>query len=198
MSSARVADHPIHPMFTERWSPRAFSGEPIPEAELFTLLEAARWAPSAYNAQPWRFIYTRRETESWKPVFDTLVEFNRSWAQRASALVVIASAIEATFPGREAAAPNPWHAFDAGAAWASLALQASLSDWAAHAMAGFDAVALRGVVALPEEYAIHTVVAIGRLASKHVLPEALQPREVPNDRRSLIQTVSEGQFSQGV
>lgn len=198
MSAPRIADYPVHSMFTERWSPRAFSGESIPEAELFTLLEAARWAPSAYNAQPWRFIYVRRDTESWQPVFESLVEFNRGWAQRASALVVVASAIEATFPGREAAAPNPWHAFDAGAAWANLALQASLSGWAAHAMAGFDAHALRHVIALPQDYAIQTVIAIGRRADKGVLPEVLQAREVPNERRSLLETVSEGRFSTGV
>lgn len=198
MSAPRIADYPVHSMFTERWSPRAFSGEPIPEADLFTLLEAARWAPSAYNAQPWRFVYVRRDTESWQPVFESLVEFNRGWAQRASALVVVASAIEATFPGREAAAPNPWHAFDAGAAWANLALQASLSGWAAHAMAGFDAHALRKVIALPQDYAIQTVIAIGRRADRGVLPEALQAREVPNERRSLLETVSEGRFSAGV
>jgi nitroreductase len=195
MSSSRRADHPIHPLFTDRWSPRAFTGEAIPEAELLSLLEAARWAPSAYNAQPWRFIYARRETPGWQPIFDSLVEFNQSWVQRAAALVVVVAAKEATFPGRTAAAPNPWHAFDAGAAWGSLALQATLSGWPAHGMAGFDADALRAAVGVPEGYAVLTVVAIGRRGDKGVLPEALQARETPNDRRPLAQTVAEGRFS---
>lgn len=195
MSQPRQPEHPIHQLFTDRWSPRAFTGEAISKTQLLTLLEAARWAPSAYNAQPWRFIYAQRDTDAWQPVFDTLVEFNQSWAQRAAALVVVASAKETKFPGRTDVAPNPWHAFDAGAAWASLAFQATLSGWSAHGMAGFDADKLRAAVELPEGYAIQTVVAIGRRADKSVLPEALQSREMPNERRPLAQSVAEGRFS---
>ncbi|WP_445289321.1 nitroreductase family protein [Variovorax atrisoli] len=197
LSQTRQPGHPIHPLFTDRWSPRAYTGEAISTPELLTVLEAARWAPSAYNAQPWRFIYAQRDTAAWQPIFDALVEFNRGWAQRAAALVVVVSAKDATFPGQTEAAPNPWHAFDAGAAWASLAFQATLSGWSAHGMAGFDADALRAAVNLPQSYAIQTVVAIGRRADKGVLPEALQAREVPNDRRPLAQSAAEGHFSFG-
>ena len=194
MTDMRQSEYPIDPLFTERWSPRAFSGESIAEDVLMTLLEAARWAPSSYNAQPWRFVYVRRETPGWKPVFDTLVEFNRSWAQRASALVVIVSAKEAVFPGSTESELNPWHSFDAGAAWASLAFQATLLGWAAHGMAGFDADQLRQAVQVPEGYAIEAVVAIGKRADKSVLPAELQSLEAPNGRLPLAQLVAEGTF----
>ena len=194
MSQTRSPDHPIHPLFTDRWSPRAYTGEAISTPELLSLLEAARWAPSAYNAQPWRFIYAQRDTPSWQPIFESLVEFNQGWAQRAAALVIFVSAEEATFPGRDKAAPNAWHAFDTGAAWASLAFQATLSGWAAHGMAGFDADKLRAAVELPEGYAIQAVAAIGRRGDKSVLPEGLQSREAPNERRPLAQSAAEGRF----
>ncbi|MFS2034067.1 nitroreductase family protein [Polaromonas sp. CT11-55] len=195
MTQARTPDHPINPLFTDRWSPRAFTGEAIPEAALLSTLEAARWAPSAYNLQPWRFIYARRDTASWLPIFDTLVEFNQGWAKRAAALVVIVSAKQAVFPGAADAAPNAWHSFDCGAAWASLAFQATLSGWSAHGMAGFDADRLRQAVAVPDAYAIEAVVAIGKRGDKGVLPEGLQARETPNGRLPLVQLAAEGRFS---
>ncbi|AVS68094.1 nitroreductase family protein [Paracidovorax avenae] len=195
--SPRQPDHAIHSVFTDRWSPRAFTGEPIPESGLLALLEAARWAPSAYNAQPWRFIYARRDTPSWDPIFQALEPFNQGWAQRAAALVVIVSAEQAVFPGESAPAPNAWHAFDAGAAWASLALQATLSGWSAHAMAGFDAALVREAAAIPGGYAVQAVVAIGRRGDKGVLPEGLQSRESPNGRLPLAQLASEGRFPAG-
>jgi len=195
MTQARTPDHPINALFTDRWSPRAFTGEAIPEPVLLSMLEAARWAPSAYNAQPWRFIYARRDTASWLPVFDTLVEFNQGWAQRAAALVVIVSARQAVFPGKTDAAPNAWHSFDSGAAWASIAFQATLSGWSAHGMAGFDADRLRQALGIPGDYAIETVIAIGKRGDKGVLPEGLQARETPNGRLPLAQLAAEGRFN---
>lgn len=195
MTQARTPDHPIDTLFTDRWSPRAFTGEAIPEPVLLSMLEAARWAPSAYNAQPWRFIYARRDTASWLPVFDTLVEFNQGWAQRAAALVVIVSARQAVFPGKTDAAPNAWHSFDSGAAWASIAFQATLSGWSAHGMAGFDADRLRQALGIPGDYAIETVIAIGKRGDKGVLPEGLQARETPNGRLPLAQLAAEGRFN---
>jgi len=194
MISTRRPEYPIHPLFINRWSPRAFTNEAIPEAALLTLLEAARWAPSSYNAQPWRFIYALRDTEDWQPIFDALVEFNQGWAKRAAALVVVASAREserADGAGRES---NPWHSFDAGAAWASLAFQATLSGLAAHAMAGFDPDRLRQATGLPEGYAIEAVVAVGRRDDKDVLDEDLQAMEFPNERLPLAGIAMKGRF----
>lgn len=194
MSNSRQPAHPIDPLFTARWSPRAFTEETIAEPALMSLLEAARWAPSAYNVQPWRLVYARRETPAWQPIFDCLVEFNQMWTKRAAALVVVVSQREAMFPGRTEAAPNQWHSFDAGAAWASLAFQATLSGWSAHAMAGFDAEKLRAAIQLPQGYAIETVVAVGKKGDPAVLPEGVREREMPNDRRPLVDTVAEGVF----
>ena len=194
MTPTRQPEYPIHPLFTDRWSPRAFTGESIPESGLMSLLEAARWAPSAYNAQPWRFIYARHDTPSWQLLFNTLTEFNQGWAQRAAALVVIVSAKEAVFPGAKEPASNKWHSFDAGAAWVSLAFQAVLSGWSAHGMAGFDADRLRQAAGIPEGYAIEAMVAIGKQGDKSVLPEVLQARETPNGRLPLMELAAEGRF----
>ena len=194
MTSPRQTTHPVDKLFTQRWSPRAFTGEAIPAAQLLTLLEAARWAPSAYNAQPWRFVFAHRDTASWQPIFDTLIAFNQSWAAQAAALVVVTSAKQAQFPGKEGLSPNPSHSFDTGAAWASLAFQATLSGWAAHAIAGFDAERLRQAIGVPESHAIEAVVVIGKQGDKSQLPEGLQQRETPNTRLELAQLVSEGRF----
>lgn len=195
MTQTRTPDHAIDALFTDRWSPRAFTGEAMPEAALLSMLEAARWAPSAYNAQPWRFVYARRDTASWQPIFDTLVEFNQGWAQRASALVVVLSAKQAVFPGATDAAPNQWHSFDAGAAWASIAFQATLSGWSAHGMAGFDTARLKQATSIPDSHAVETVIAIGKRGDKSVLPEGLQSREAPNGRLPLAQLAAEGYFN---
>jgi len=85
----RKADHAIDPIFLRRWSPRAMSGEPLTEEELLTLFEAARWAPSSYNEQEWRFLYARRDTRHWPMFFGLLMEPNQVWCQRAAVLVVV-------------------------------------------------------------------------------------------------------------
>ena len=90
-ANPRVADYAINEQFINRWSPRAFTAEPISEETLLSFLEAARWAPSAYNSQPWRFLYARRDTPNWERYLSLLVPFNRSWAQQASALVLVMS-----------------------------------------------------------------------------------------------------------
>lgn len=195
MSQVRQSDHPIDPLFTQRWSPRAFSGEPIPEAALLSLLEAARWAPSAFNAQPWRFIYGRNGTPSWQPIFDNLVEFNRGWAHRAAALIVVLSQKRYLPPGAAESQANSSHSFDAGAAWASLAFQATLSGWHAHGLGGFNRDGVRQALGIPDDYAIEAVIAIGRLGDKASLPEALQERESPSGRRPLTELVADGRFA---
>jgi nitroreductase len=87
-SSARPSTHPLHPLFLDRWSPRAMSGAALSEAEMLTLFEAARWAPSSGNFQPWRFLYARRDSDFWPAFLDLLAPGNRAWAERAGALVV--------------------------------------------------------------------------------------------------------------
>jgi nitroreductase len=186
---------PIDPLFTRRWSPRAFTGEAIDEPTLLSFVEAARWAPSGYNVQPWRFVYARRDTEAWGPIFETLIEFNRGWVQRASALVVVLSKTRWVPPGKTEPQAIGSHSFDAGAAWASLAFQATLSGWHAHAMGGFDRDRLRAVLGVPEDHALEAVVAIGRLGDRSALPESLRGREQPSDRLPLSAIAAHGRFA---
>lgn len=192
---AREAQYAIDPLFTRRWSPRAFSEETIAEPALLGLIEAARWAPSGFNKQPWRFIYGRRGTPAWQPIFGTLSEFNGAWAQRAAALVVILSRTVWVPPGKTETQPAASHAFDTGAAWASLAFQATLSGWHVHGIGGFDRDGLRVALGVPQEYEIHAIAAVGKLGDKALLPESLQARESPNQRRPLSELAAEGTFS---
>ena len=132
----RSADHAIEGIFIERWSPRAFTGEAMPASELMRLFEAARWAPSSYNSQPWRFLYAHRDTPHWDLFLGLLNEGNRAWASRAAVLMVALSKSIMRPIGADKDIPSHSHSFDAGAAWANLALQASAMGWAAHAMVG--------------------------------------------------------------
>ncbi len=193
-ANSRTAAHAIDPLFLERWSPRAFTGEPIPETELMTLFEAARWAPSSFNAQPWRFIWARRDTGHWPRLLGLLSEYNQSWAKNAAALVVLVSKTTMLPRGADKEVPSVTHSLDAGAAWENLALQATRSGWAAHGMAGFDMPRAAVELGVPSGYRVEAAIAIGRRGDKSVLPEALQAREMPSDRLPLAQIVSEGRF----
>ena len=133
-SEVRKADHPIDKLFLDRWSPRAMSGEEISPQELMVLFEAARWAPSSYNNQPWRMLYARRGTEHWPKFFDLLVDANKAWVKDAAALVLFISKETFDFNGK----PCITHSFDCGAAWENLALQGWLKGYVVHGMQGFD------------------------------------------------------------
>ncbi|OYU39170.1 MAG: hypothetical protein CFE33_12175 [Pseudorhodobacter sp. PARRP1] len=192
IKNTRKADHPIHAQFTSRFSPRGFTEKTLTEAEVMAVLEAARWAPSASNIQPWRFAYGLRGDAAFGKIAEALVPFNRSWAEKAAALVVVASASTAQKDGK--ANPNPSHTFDAGTAWGYLALQAHHAGLVAHAMAGYDGDVLAKNLKLPEGYVLHCVVAVGEHGDIEKLPEALQAREAPNDRLPLAQIVAHGKF----
>lgn len=192
--NSRTADHVIDPLFLERWSPRAFTDEIISEAELKALFEAARWAPSSYNSQPWRFIYARRGTAHWQTLLGLLNEFNQSWAKNAAALVVIVSKETMAVPGKTEEVPSHSHSFDAGAAWANLALQAVRLGWQAHGMVGFDRERALSELRVPAGYRVEAAVAIGKPGDKAQLPEALQARETPSQRNPISATAFEGAF----
>lgn len=191
----RTAQAPVDSRFIERWSPRAFTGKPISTNELMSLFEAARWAPSTSNTQPWRFVYGLAGSAGFEAIFSTLVPFNQGWAQKASALIAVLSATQSVAPGSTEAKPSPNHAFDTGAAWMSLALQAETMGWRTHAMGGFNADALRTQLGVPEGFAVHCVVAVGEQGPRESLPAALQERELPNGRQALEAMVAEGRFS---
>ncbi|PZQ48514.1 MAG: nitroreductase [Rhodovulum sulfidophilum] len=190
----RTSEHDIHSLFLERWSPRAYDGQPLTEAELLKILEAAHWAPSAYNFQPWRFVYALKGTPEFDKLLGLLVEFNQSWAKDAGALVFIISKTHSLAPGAEAETELYSHSFDAGAAWGLLSLQARLSGFYAHGMTGLKFDELREGLGLPDGYRVEAAAAIGRIASPSVLPEALRGGEVPSKRRPLSEVVSVGKF----
>lgn len=192
LKNPRKADHPIHAQFTSRFSPRGFTEKSLTEAEVLALLEAARWAPSSSNNQPWRFAYGLRGDAAFGKIADGLVPFNRSWAEKAAALIVVASRTTIEKDGKDL--PVPSHAFDAGTAWGYLALQAHHAGLIAHAMGGFDAAVLAEKLKLPEGYVLHAVVAIGEHGNIDKLPEALQAREVPSDRFALAKIAAHGKF----
>jgi nitroreductase len=191
----RKPDHDIDPLFLARWSPRAFDGSAIGEGEINSLFEAARWAPSAFNVQPWRFHYARRDTPEWEPFLGGLIPFNRSWAQSASLLIYVLS--DTLAPAKAGAEPqlSHSHSFDAGAAWAHLALQATRMGLFAHGMTGLDLQEVRRVLNAPTRFRIEAAIAVGRLGDKSILSESLQAREGPSGRKPIAEFVSEGGFS---
>ena len=193
-SNGRTADYPIDPMFLERWSPRAFTGEPIAEADLLTMLEAGRWAASSYNSQPWRFVYARRDTPPWPRLLDLLVPANRAWARAASALVVLISDSLMRRPGADRDVPSPTHSFDAGTASGYVALQAMRMGWHVHGMVGFDRDRAFADLNVPAGHRVEAVYAVGRLGDPSTLPEPLRAREHLNGRQPLTQLAFEGTF----
>ncbi len=176
--------------FPARWSPRAMSGEPVATQEIDSLLEAARWAPSCFNAQPWRFAVIERSSDAWPGLFGTLVEGNQSWVQAAGAIIAIISRTRYEHNDQ----PAPTHSFDAGAAWMSLALQARELGLVAHGMRGFDLAAARAQLRVPEQYDLPCLVAIGRPGVVSALPEAFAAKESPSARKPLSEIAFRDSF----
>jgi nitroreductase len=194
--NGRTADHEIDPIFLERWSPRAFTSDTISDADLLTIFEAARWAPSSYNSQPWRFLYARRDTPAFETFLKLLIEFNQGWAKSASALVFVVSKKTFLPPGKDTPIESYSHSFDAGAAWGFLALQAHRLGWASHGMTGFDHALAPVTLNVPADHRVEMALAIGRKGDKSLLPEAAQAREAPSGRNPMSQMIIEGCFPQ--
>lgn len=186
----RKADYPVLPNILHRWSPRAFSPELISEQELMPLFEAARWAQSSYNAQPWLFLYARRGTPDWDIFYNLLVPFNQSWTKNASYLVVVAS--RKVFPWNNN--PSITHSFDAGAACQNLSLQGSANGLVVHGMEGFDYQRAHKELKLPAQYAVEAMFAVGKPGNKKDLPPDLQERETPSDRKPITDFIVNGIF----
>jgi nitroreductase len=187
----RKPDHSIEPLFVARWSPRAMSGEPLSDEEMRTLFEAARWAPSTYNEQEWRFLYARRGSPQWPSFFDLLVEGNKAWCERAAMLVVILAHKVFSRNGK----PNPVHVFDCGCAFENLALQGTAMGLVVHGMQGFDYDKARTALHVPDDYAVVAMFAAGRPGDPSLLPEPVREREQPSDRKPVTEIICEGEFS---
>ena len=154
------------------------------------LFETARWAPSCFNEQPWRFLYATRDDAHWPRFFDLLVEGNQRWVINAAVLAVVLS--RTTFERNDN--PSPTHSFDAGAAWQNIALQGCRMGLVVHAMAGFDYQAARQSLAVPEAFAVEAMIAIGRPASTETLDASLRDKEMPSVRKPVAEIAYRGPF----
>lgn len=187
----RVADYEIDPVYIKRWSTRAFSNKEVDEELLFSLFEAARWAPSAANVQPWRFVFARSQEDREK--FLSFMNKGNMWCGEAPVLVAVISHKHWNY---DSDSINPTHAFDTGTAWGFLALEAVRKGLYTHPMGGFDREKAREVLKLPQDYEIHAIVAVGYKGDRADLPEALQEREVASGRKGIKEFISEGKFSE--
>jgi len=182
----RKADHEIDPLFLERWSARSFKPEAMPEEHLLTMFEAARWAQSASNNQPWRFSYALRDNGSWGQYLGFLIDSNRAWSQNASAIVIVVSKSHTSPTDGSEPKFNRTHDFDTGAATQAFTLQATMLGYIAHPMAGIDVDAIQQAFGLqPDDYTVECMIAVGKLAPKQDLPEKYQARETQSQRKPL-------------
>ncbi len=189
-SEVRKADYAIEPLILDRWSPRAMSGEEISNEELMRLFEAARWAPSSFNAQQWRALYARRDSEHWPTFLGLLVEGNKTWAKNAAVLVLFISRTTFEYDGE----PSTTHSYDCGAAWENFALQGFHQGFVVHGMEGFDYDRAKTELKIPDEFRVEAMAAVGKPGTKETLPEKLRTKENPNDRRKLTESICEGPF----
>lgn len=187
----RKAEYPIDDLFLRRFSPRAMSGEPLAKDELMRLFEAAHWAPSSGNSQPWRFVYALAGTPHFDRLHGLLADGNKPWCARAGALVVVCSRTQAD-NGRTLRT----HSLDTGAAWMGFALQGTLQGLVVHGMEGFDYDRARTELDLPSGFAVEMMIAVGHPGRIEDLPERYRARETPSDRLPVTSLLFEGTYSE--
>jgi len=176
----------IPELILRRWSPRSYVDREIPSGDLEKLFVAASWAASSYNEQPWRFFLGRKGDETYKKIFDSLVEFNQGWAKTAPVLILSVGSKKFAHNG----SPNAYALHDTGAATAYLALEATALGFHAHSMGGFDKDLARASFGIPSDYEIGAVTAIGYLGDPAALPGDLQKTEVaPRSRKPVAEFV---------
>ncbi len=196
----RFADtaYPLTPLLDERWSPRAFTEDDVSLNQLGSILEAARWSASCFNAQPWRLLvgHKTESPQTYTKIFNTLVEFNQAWCQPVPVLVLAVA--RTTFPHNGKSNPHAWH--DVGMATTSMMIQGQAMGIHSHSMAGFDAEATYDAFAIPRnEYEPVAVTAFGYAALPEVLTEAdgIQASETaPRVRQPLNQMAFAEHFGQ--
>lgn len=189
----RKTRYDIDPIYIKRWSPRSFSNQKVSEEVLSSVFEAARWAPSAANVQPWRFVFA--STEQDKETFLSFInEGNVVWCKNAPVLIAVISKMEEERFGGN----NPAHAFDTGTAWGFLSLEAARKGLITHAMGGFNKEKAKEALSIPNGYQVHAIVALGYQGEKSSLEEAYQKREVPSPRNEVETFVSEGVFRENM
>jgi nitroreductase len=194
MYKPAATEYPVHELIRERWSPRAFLDKAVSPAILQSLFEAARWAPSSNNEQPWAFLVgTRGEGDTFKKILGTLVEFNQTWAKHAPVLAIAVS--ELAFARN--VQPNRNAFYDTGAAVSQLTMEATSRGLFVHQMAGFDPRKAVEVFAIPNGWEPIAVFALGYAGDPQTLPDTLRERELaPGTRKPLHEFVMSGQWGQ--
>ncbi|AOR78050.1 nitroreductase family protein [Novosphingobium resinovorum] len=191
--TGRIANPKIEKLIVDRWSPRAFDGSEMPQEDLDAILEAGGWAPSAYNVQPWTFLYAKKGDANWDLFLSGLIDFNAGWAKEASAIVYVVS--DKFSRSDKGTFENHSHSFDAGAAWVLAAIQAQALGYHTHGMTGLKFGEAEAALGIPEDHRLEAAFAIGKQGDKSVLPDFLQEREVASDRKPLAEIAKAGKFA---
>ena len=192
-SNGRDSEFPIDTFFLDRWSPWAFTEQTISRETMLTILDAAHWAPSSGNNQPWRFIYGLRGTPPFDVLLDILSPGNQRWAKNAAALMIVVSKTYRISQNGERRTAYT-HSYDTGAAWFSVICQAMKLGYHAHGMEGFDKERAVEKLGIPEGYRTEAAAAIGQIADRGTLPEDLAQREFPSKRKPVSEIAFEGTF----
>lgn len=183
----------IHPLLKKRWSPRSFTSQKVENDSLARIFEAARWAPSSFNDQPWRFIVGRKGDQTWEMILDTLVEFNRKWASLAPVLVLNVGKKISTKTNK----PNRVFQYDVGQGVAHLTFQVMQEGLFMHQMGGLDTAKAAQIFHVPEDYQVLTAMAIGHKGQPDLLEEDFEAMEKTHrDRLPATDLVFEGKFGQ--
>ena len=190
IENKRVSEYPIDPLFIRRWSPRAFDPSPIDDDILKSLFEAARWSMSCFNEQPWLFAYASQKKDL-ELYLSLLTEGNQKWAVGAPVLGFIFARRRFSHNDR----PNAWAAFDSGAAWMAMTMQARMLGLYTHGMGGFHREKVHAALGVPEmDYEVMCAFALGRYGDRDSLPEDIRKKELPSDRRPLANMIIEGRM----
>jgi nitroreductase len=192
MQKPATADHPVHDFILKRWSPRAFSSKPVPPDVLRSLFEAARWAPSSNNEQPWAYLVaTKEDPESYAKTLGVLVEFNANWAKNAPVLALAVAKLNFS----KNSTPNRNAPYDLGASAALLSVEATSRGLFVHQMAGFDPHKARQVFEIPSDWDASAALAIGYAGDLESLSQPLKDRELaPRTRKPLREFVMTGKW----
>lgn len=189
---------PLHDIIAKRWSCRAFDASRVVSREqIVALMEAARWAPSCFGDEPWRFIVWDRNSDAgtWHKAFDCLVEWNQNWVKNAPILVLVTA--NSIF--RKNGKPNAWGQYDSGAAAENLCLQAVAMGLMAHQMGGFDADKVRKTFDIPEQFSCMAMIAVGYQGEESILNDELRELELaPRSRTPLGEHFFEGSWGEGL
>ncbi|MDE0925736.1 MAG: nitroreductase family protein [Methylophilaceae bacterium] len=198
MKKPATTQAPVHDIIANRWSPRAYdASKPVSQAQIISMLEAARWAPSCFGDEPWRFIVwdKNKDAAAWEKAFDCIVQGNQGWAKDAPVFVLICAGT--LFEQNQK--PNRWGAYDTGAAAVSLSLQATSMGLVTHQMGGFDGEKTRAAFNIPEQFEMMSMMAVGYIADVDALPEEAKEHTLaPRKRKPLGELFYEGVWNQSI